>query len=136
MKISRILWVLGLSFAFGASAYAGETEPAECDDAAKPPYKVMITVDKNDKNKPPVVEPDTVCARFHDEIVFESNAERFFVTFTRYSPFLANLNGAKGKALGKVKVKFNSRQEIDNDYNYLVHVPGHPPTDPWVRILK
>ena len=108
MKITRTLWVLGLSFAFGASAYAGETEPAECDDAAKPPYKVMITVDKNDKKKPPVVEPDTVCARFHDEIVFESNAERFFVTFSRYSPFVANLNCENGKAVGKLKVKFNS----------------------------
>lgn len=138
MKIARIPWVLGLSVAFGSAAYAGETEPAECDDSAKPPYKVMITVDTADKKKPPVVEPDTVCARFHEEIVFEANTDKFFVTFTRYSPFLANLNGANGKAVGKVKVKYKEKEKDkdkgENDYNYMVHVPGYPPTDPWVRI--
>jgi len=136
MRDSKRLLVLGLSAAFCSMAYAGDTEPGECDDTAKPPYTVSITVDASDHSKPPVVEPDTVCARFHDDINFISNVDRFFVTFTRYSPFMANMNGTKGKAVGKVKVKYNPDDEGQNSYNYKVHVPGHPPSDPWVRIWK
>lgn len=128
--------MLGLSAALCTTAYAGDTDPAECDDAAKPPYTVSITVDTSDHSKPPVVEPDTVCAAFHDEITFNANVDRFFVTFTRYSPFMANLNGSKGKAMGKVNVKFNEKHEDQNTYNYKVHVPGYPPTDPWIRIRR
>jgi hypothetical protein len=136
MKKTRILFVLGLSAVFSSMAYAGDTEPAECDDAAKPPYAVKITVDTSDHSKPPVVEPDTVCAGFHDDITFTANVDRFFVTFNRYSPFMANMNGAKGKAVGKVNVKFNEHNEGQNSYQYTVHVPGYPPADPWIRIRR